>query len=412
MKIPIIKTVLKYIVAILLSSIFVISFFVAIPQTEKIRKDINLNLNLNTSSVWEKKFTIQLSFNLAYLEYKWKDINETKNIIINRVKQVGYDYINLDYRDTEENKGELVVTVRSSKTAEAISSLITQRGEIYIATRKEGVNFEDENNQYTIFDPTNYDQTKFTSEYFRSIYVTELKADTGDMSYFGIFKPYFWSTGEYYKFLADNSGKTVGLYIDGFVNPMSVPANTIDQQTRPILAVSLGQEKEYAKNQGIILNNGKIPLEMELKETKDIDIKDVKPNLLFTSIILIASIIIIACFMYYLYSKETAFNFLFTITLLFSIGLAILKLSSMPIDFEYMLIASVITIIANAITTLSKHKTTILIITIVLMFAAMQISFGSGKDILLYCAVGFKLLFILTIFGNMYLKLFKQTIMK
>jgi hypothetical protein len=402
------KYVFRYFLLIIISSVVLLCTFIALPSTESVFKKQTFNLNVNDSSSWEKTFAIKLTFQPTDIVYKGKLVNKTKDVIYERLKKYGVDFVQISYKDGTDNTGTLSLTVKGRNDSSNIEALVTSNSDIYLVTKKADANFNDEKNQYAIYDPANYDSTDLTREYFRTIYITKLKSSSGDYTYFGLFKTYIWKDKAYYQFIEKYSGLQEGLYIDGFVSPLTVPVWSADQNSaRPTLSIGLTSNEKVAHIQGIIFNSGKIPLTMEVSDKQDVTVGKVSINTLILSVITIVSILVVLIVKHFLDKKEII-KYPLTLFIISILGLAFLKISQTPISLVSLLIAFPIIILTTIMLGEVKRKLLYSILIATLLFIIKQFTLGQTSEILNLIMIGVFAFPIFECLSQRYILLFKQ----
>ncbi|HVX92685.1 MAG TPA: hypothetical protein VHA74_01060, partial [Candidatus Dojkabacteria bacterium] len=173
-------------------------------------------------------------------------------------------------------KPELLITVISNKDQSDIERLVGQRYFIQFVLRKSGVNFDDTKNPLTPYDIANYNLTEFTRYYFRTVYITKLKATSGSYAYFAIYKPWTNDFDKFYNYFDPYAGQYAGISVDGFVNPIMIPSTQIQNSSgniqRQPFAIALSTDEKAANVQNILLNSGVIPVNYALLKTNDLSI--------------------------------------------------------------------------------------------------------------------------------------------
>ena len=402
------KYVSRYFLLIVISSAVLLCTFIALPSTESVFKKQTFNLNVNDNSSWEKTFAIKLTFQPTDIVYKGKLVNKTKDIIYERLRRYGVDFVQINYKDNTDNTGTLSLIVKGRNDSSNIESLINSQADIYLVTRKTDANFNDAKNQYAIYDPANYDSTDLTREYFRTIYITKLKSSSGDYTYFGLFKTYLWKEKAYYQFIEKYSGQQEGLYIDGFVSPLTVPTWSVKQNSaKPTLSIGLTSNEKVAHIQGIIFNSGKIPLTMEVSDKQDITVGKVSINTLILSAITIVSIAVALIVKYFLDKKDTI-QYALTLFLMLILGFAVLKISQTPVSLISLLISFPIIILSSIMLEKVKRKLSYAILIATLLLIITQFTLGYTSEILNITMIGVLAFPIFEYLSQRYILLFKQ----
>ncbi|MCK9368666.1 hypothetical protein M0R04_01685 [Candidatus Dojkabacteria bacterium] len=403
-----IKHVLKYFLLVIFTASILLCTFIALPQTEKIFKKQTFNLNINDNSTWEKQFTIKLTFQPTDIVYKSKLINQTKNVIYNRLQKYGVDFVEMSYKDGTDNTGILAVEVKGRNDSANIESIINAQSDIYLVTRKTDANFNDTKDQYAIYNPDNYDVTDLTREYFRTIYITKLKSTSGDYSYFGLFKTFIWKETKFYDFIEKYSGQEAGLYIDGFVSPLTVPTWTDRKNTaKPTLAIGLTSDAKVARVQSIIFNSGKIPLTIEVTDKKDAPVGKIDINTLILSAITVTSILVMLVVKYFLDRKDI-FRYTLTIFVITIAGFTFFKLSQAPISLISLLISFPTVFLVTILLEQVKKKLSFALLIVVVIYIFKQLTLGQTSEILSILSISILAFPIFDYLMQRYILLFKQ----
>lgn len=353
-----IKTVFRYILLLFLTSVIFTAIAISFPQTEKIIDTQRFDIKLLDSKLTAKQYVIDLTFQPEQVVDKWKLINQTKDTIYNRLTKFGVEYTRIEYKDTEENKGQLLISVYTTKDHSTIQSILSQRGEIKLVVKKDDVSFDDEKDQYARYLETNYNDSGLTRNDFRTIFITQLKTTTGDKAYFGIFKPWIWNTKKYDDFLKNNSGKEGGMSIDGFVTPTTIPVyqGASANRAKPIFAIGIANDQAVANIQDIILNSGSIPLEYSYKEVNDLKINSINFDLYRVfGLVILASIIV--TILLKMSDISVSNQSILTISLIFILYVAYIKILSIPTLSLSLIIGIIFLVLINLIIENSKDKT-------------------------------------------------------
>lgn len=344
------KTIFRYILLLISTSIIFTFIAVSFPQTEKIIDTQRFDLKLLDKELTAKQYILDLTFQPEQIVNKWKLVNQTKDTIYNRLTKFGVEYTRIEYKDTEENKGQLIVSVYTTKDQSTIQSILSQRGEIKLVVKKEEANFENEEDPYARYLETNYNDSGLTRNDFRTIFVTQLKTTAGDEAYFGIFKPWMWNTKKYDDFLKNNSGKEGGMSIDGFVTPTTIPVyqGVSANQAKPIFAIGIANDQSVANNQDIILNSGVIPLEYSYKEVSDLEINNINFDLYRVfGLVILASIIV--TILLNMSDIKVSNQSILSISLIFMLYVSYLKILSIPILSLSLIIGAIFLVLMNLI---------------------------------------------------------------
>jgi hypothetical protein len=385
------KKVSQYLLLLVVTSVIVFCTFTSLPLTEKYLKTFNNNVVFKDKDLINKVYKAEVTFSDEQKANKWRLINETKNILYRRLSKLGVEFVRIEYTEIDESKGNIFVTVRSSKANEQIETLVSTAGKIKIVIKKDEANFTDQKDPYAQYLETNYNDTELKRSDFRTIYFTKLKATTGDEAYFGIFKPWIWNTNKYDKFINQNGGKSGGINLDGFVTPVTFPVSNGNnsQAAKPIFTVSFGTDQSTVALAEIVYNSGEIQLGYEYKEA--INSKDSIPTYdiyrLFIILVITIAISILLC-VYFLKLEFT--NTLLSYGVAVVVLITFLKLTQTPI-LALSLILSIIfgfifTILYKSIPKLLP--TLILISLLVIVSVPSRTIFSVYTPYLLYFVAG------------------------
>ena len=322
---------LKSFLLTLLSAIFITSLLVALPLTEKISDKVTFNLNTKDSKYWSKEY------NLVLNSKEKKDINKTREILFRRLNRFGVERVAIRTEEGDEETSILKVTVNTSKEESLVQQLISTRHYYKIVTRKDEVNFEDEENPYAIIFGENYNPTDLDWDMFRNVYIpkNKLRTNDGEYRYFAVFKQKQSKDKELRTFLKENQGQIVGMQIDFFVTPFLVPEFTEEMTAIPDITIPVYTEtEEETKALRILYTSGKIPVEYSVQGEKSLDVNMIKLD--HIKLTLSFGIAIITTYLYLLLfkhrSKKTLITSFLTTLLTITFSLSYLKLSHIPID--------------------------------------------------------------------------------
>lgn len=342
-----IKKIFQYLTLTVVSAIVILFVLASLPFTEKYLKTTSLNVIVSDTSLASKQYKAEITFTDDQLKDKWKLINETKDTLYSRLRNYGVEYIRIEYQETEQKKGNILVSVYTTKDITKVQSLVSTRGDIKIMVKKDEANFDDEKNQYAKYMESNYNETGLTKDDFRTFYVTQLKTTSGDQAYFAILKPYIWKESKYDKFLIDNSGKEGGFSLDGFVTPTTIPvysANVSAGSAKPIFAVGVASDNDTAILQDIVFNSGDIPIDYSFKEATDIKING--PKFDYYKVFALAIVCVAISSVILLYTnKEFRFKSLVSAAFAFITVVNILKFTQTPTLSLTLLIALILSVI-------------------------------------------------------------------
>jgi hypothetical protein len=336
-----------------------------LPFTEKVLNQTPYNLVIKDNTYWSKEYVLDIDSENP------KEISNIRDILFRRLNKLEVEEISI----TKVEKG-LKIRVTTSKDKEVVEELIRNRFYSQIVTRKEGVDFENKEDQYAYLLATNYNNTDWDRNDFRNVYITKLKASNGEYSYFAIFKLWPNKLKSFNGFLSKYEGQYIGVSIDGFVTPYFVSTEKRDN----IFAIPLSTENQSEINAiNILYNSGVINSTFTLSSQTDIPVRIFKVNYLAISILIFAGLIF--TYGYLLISKNASKNILIksllTTILTMSIYLTVLKLLQIPIDLFLLPIEAILTIIL--IRVISENRdSSIYIELILLVVLALIVFLGVG----------------------------------
>ncbi len=402
-----IKIDFKKFFLVLLSSLvtaILISFYIiSLPKTELI--DDRLSFDLTTANTYTtKRYVLSLDNN--------EGLNNAREILTTRLKKFGVSdlYINI----TEDQKLEVIVT--TNKNIDLLDQFVTQRYFIEFVTRKEGVDFENEEDIFVIYNKENYNSTGYTREKFRNIHITQLKTTTGDLAYFAIYKPWEHELVNFDKYFNPLAGQTAGILIDDFVYPMTIPQSSITDQygnvQRQPFAIGIGEDEETAYIQNILLNSGVIQSTYKVDINEVIKEQDTNINiyiLLLVPLFVIVSIMILNKI--FIKDNIGIVSFVILSTLPITLFIVYLKLSNIPVSIFELFIISIISILINYLLTIfSKYRMIYSIILFITFLVIYFTSYGMIQMITLTLLYIIVINYILHIILPYYFKLLKYTI--
>lgn len=399
----------SYLFLILVSSLLIIVGLISLPLTEHIKEEISYNLITKDPLYWSKEYILELDTAQTLDTEKKKDITITRNIIYRRLNKAGLEEVSI-YKEILNEKDILRVIVKTSKDEMLVDNLIQNRFFIKVVTKKEDVDFEDEENQYAYLMGENYNPTEFTGSSFRNILLTELKDGSGEYSYFAVFK--LWLTNEktFQDFLKDHEEETIGLEIDGFVTPYYVP--TSNPKT---FAITVSGGESQAQMLNLLYNSGEIPLPFTTIETTNIEIETSTLDYIKLSIALLIGILLLYLILLFLLKEDPQLTStsLFATLLTIALWISYLKLSSTPVDTWLLAIECILAVMLIYILIHNKESQTAITTSLVLSFFILII-LGIG-----YIRIfGREMLLVLIlcqfsiVFTNWYLTNMKKTLAK
>ncbi|MBI2357103.1 hypothetical protein HYV12_03590 [Candidatus Dojkabacteria bacterium] len=273
-KLPKFKLFLRIILAAFITSLLISTILIALPQTEKIYSKIRYDITI-APKIWKKEYRLEMSIKPKDRNKREKKVAETKAILEKRLRKYGVQEIHFkDIKSEERDTAVVLVTIESDKDQTSVENILTQRYYLRFVLRKEGVNFEDEKNQFALYDINNYTFTPYTLHDFRSVYITKLKSTSGEKSYFSIYKPWEYKAPEFYKYFDKYAGQYAGLAIDGFVSPIIVPVTAANSSrgvtSRNPFALGVNGDGNDIKLLNILNNTGVIPLSYAQTSSKDL----------------------------------------------------------------------------------------------------------------------------------------------
>jgi hypothetical protein len=365
----------EYILLIVLSSLIVVDLLIALPLTEKLTDIVAFDLNV-AQDFWSKEYFLDLeSDNL-------KDIQKTRNIISRRLNKYGVEEFSIyliDNQDkviaddTEVVDNDLHIIVRTTKPQIYVEELIRNPYQMSIVTRKEDVNFEDEEDPYAQYMGDNYNQTEFNNTSFRNIYIAKLPDSGGTDSYFGLAKTWPTNKSNFTKFLKEYNNQYIGIDIDGFVTPVYVSESNI-------FAIPLSADETSKDAIDILYNSGNIPTSYTISSQNIVETEVLDINYIEISVALFIIITVIYLYQYItkLYNKNSlVLSFISTI-LTISTMLTIYKITNLPINPVILLIQAIFVIVlTRALITNreSKYLITGLLFIISLIFNLIGIGY-------------------------------------
>lgn len=383
-----IKYVLNYIGVILLTSAILVSILIALPLTERISSNVTYDLNTKKDLYWAKEYTLEIdNFNS---ENREKEIDKIMSVIFKRVSRVGVEKLDMS-RFAENEKEYISILIQTSQPQEYIDELVRNPFIINVVDRKEDVNFEDPENPYAIYLSENYNETEYSRNSFRNIYITQLKNSSNEYSYFALFKTWPWNT-KWSTYLSDNAGREVGVSIDGFVTPVQIPAVQPYVFALPISTT----EKKEAELITILYNSGVVPVTYTVIDQQEKPVENIEVD--YVKIIegVIVAVLAIYAYLYFVNKTDRKVLLVGALTSLLTISLwiAYLKISALPID-TFILTIEVIMMIALLRITTENTESRIIVNVLLALIASIVAILGTG-----YGKILASHLFFLLILGN------------
>lgn len=342
------KPLLNYVSIILATSLFITLTLIALPLTEKFSQNTPFNLTTKEDHYWSQEYILDLSTT------EKKDAEITRDIIYRRLKRFGVEKVSVRNLGVQEDITQLQVVVNTTKNQELVKELISNRFDVQVMTRKDDVDFDDEENQFAYLFADNYNPTEWTRDDFRNIYITELKTNENSEAYFAIFK--FWPNKEsgFNAFLDKHRGEYIGVSIDGFVTPYLVPE--VDQG---IFAVPITTEDlEQIESIDILYNTGIIPINYTISEEIELEPQIIKLDYIRISIGFAISMLLTYAYLFLLRkdSVEILKTSLFSSILTASTYIVILKLLNIPIDVFLLPVIMTLTFVLTKVLTENKDS--------------------------------------------------------
>ncbi len=187
-----------------------------------------------------------------------QSLESFNNIFFKRLKGFGVEEISSNIIDNK-----IHITITSTKDQSLVRELLANRFSAQIVTRKADVNFENSGDQYAYIYATNYDATEWDRSDFRNVYITKLKTNSGEQSYFAIFKLWPNKTEAFKAFLGKYNGQYIGVNIDGFVTPYLVDT------TQQIFAIPISTEDiQQIKVMSLLYNSGLINTDCSIESKR------------------------------------------------------------------------------------------------------------------------------------------------
>lgn len=363
--------VINYIFLILLTSFIFIDVLISLPLTERVSQYVHYDLKTKNEEYWAGEYTLLLD--TQDLQNPNREIEKVRSILLRRFNTFGIEKSTINH-STVDGIEYIKVDIQTTKDRTRVEELIRNPFIIDVVTRKADVNFEDQENPYSVYLGDNYDSTPFTRTTFRNIYITKLKNSAGDYSYFALYKTWAWKA-DWKEFLRENVGQTIGVSIDGFVTPLQIPSGN-----NPVFALPLSvTEQSDANLINILYNSGTMPLSYTLSDQKDIPVETIEADYIrLTEGILIAIVLIYA---YLLFVDKTPKNILvvsgLSTIITISSWITYLKITNTPIDIFLLAIEILTMVIVLRITTENKESH-ILVNVLIALICAISVVLGSG----------------------------------
>lgn len=402
-------SVFVYSLLILITSLLIVVGLISLPLTERLREDVSYNLITKDEQYWSKEYVLELDTSQVLDIDKQKYIDKTRDILYKRLNKAGLEEISV-LQDKTETQDILRVVVKTSKDETLVDNLVQNRYFVTIVTRKEDVDFEDEENPYAYLFGENYNSTEFHGSLFRNILITELKNSSGEYSYFAVFKLWITKEKNFQNFLKGYETETIGVDIDGFVTPYYVPTGNPKTFAIPVTG---GESQSQLID--ILYNAGEIPLSYSTLETNNITVESSKLDYIGLSVALLVAILLVHIILLFVLKEDskTISNSLFSTLLSVSLWITYLKISSTPVDTWLLALECIlITIIIYEL--IHNKESQIAITTSLIISSFILITLGIsymkifGKDLLLLTILcQFSI-----VFGKWYITKMKKTLLK
>lgn len=399
-----VKSFTNYIATILFSTVIFASILIALPLTEQYLNNLSYNINSKDSQYWAKEYLLTLESNDK------QDAEKVRNILFRRLNKFGVEEVSTYGEYTEDIK-QIRIEIQTSKTLENVEELIRNPFQIQMVTRKDDVDFNNEEDPYAYLLASNYNATEWERKDFRNIFLTELKDSSGEDSYFAIFKPWLTNRGGFENFLIQHADEYIGVNIDGFVTPYYVQAGNTDT-----FAVQLStKDLEQIEVTNILYNSGIMPTSYNLESEIEIDVIGKELSYIWTSVGIVVATIATYAYLFFFKnsSPEILITSLVTTILITAFYITILKLWAIPTDTFILAIDAIL--IALLTRVLIDNKDSKIYISgllgsfsIIMMFFGIGYTKILGKEILLLTAV----ILIMIPFSEMYINMVKKVLKK
>jgi hypothetical protein len=357
-------SLISYVLATFFTSLIIVTVLIALPLTEEVSSNIYYNLINKNESYWEREYILKLDTEDLSDEKKDKYIEDTRDILYRRLNKAGVEEASI-YVETLDGKDILRITVKTSLDETLVSNLIENRYFVRVVTRKDDVDFDDEENPYAYLFAENYDNTEFTGSFFRHVLITQLKNSSGEYSYFAVFKTYIWTNSKFQEFLSKHEGEYIGVSIDGYVTPYYV-----DTSNPKVFAITVYGGESQSELIDILYNSGEIPLSFTVEEGEISHIDDTSFNYLNLSAgLLTATIVIYASLYFFLKEDRKVITLsLFSTLLTISIWISYLKLSSTPVDLWMLSVECIFSAVLIYVLTNNKESQISIAVSLALNF--------------------------------------------
>lgn len=374
----------NYAIIILISALFLSTLIFALPQTENIIPTIDdkrFDLEKKENEYWKHELILQLNIDPKNRSLREEKVSITKDILYKRLQQIGVEEIQIVNYEVDTEVEDYVteyikVTIQTTKEESTIGRILQSTGDVRIMVPKDDIHELSTEDEMALYSPENYESTRWNRDDFRTILINDLLAGDGQRSYFGIFKPSMGNRGEFSNFLKEHENQFVGVLMDSFVMPVEVG----DQQLNDVFAVGLGPDTGEAELQNIILNTGVIPVvDIFIIQDRELEPDVYKVDHIQVTLAILASILSLLFFLYQRdkEEKERVAQFAFSLALIFSISLTILKIWQIPVDLFLLIPTGILgAIFVKKMYTCTTESKMILITTVAI--SAIMILLGTG----------------------------------
>lgn len=381
------KNFFNYILLILLTSLIILNFLIALPLTESVAQIRAFDLNI-VNDYWSKEYILELDTEDS------SEITKTKNILFRRLNNYGVEEASI-----YQEGSQLRVVVKTSKDQTYVDELVRNPYQYRLVTRKEEVDFESEENALAPYLGENYNETEFGASTFRNIYITELPNSSGSKSYFGIAKPWINRSRQLKDFLSEYTEQYIGIDIDGFVTPIYV--NDPSQ-----LAIVIAAENEEGREViNLLYNSGNIPVSYQVTSQNELDVRNFNINYIEITVAVFVSILAIYIYTYFtqIYSKQETIKTMFVTLLSLAMFLSLLKIINTPVHIFLLLVDAVVIILFSNILYQNPESRYPLILSgflIGLIFKYLGIGYLRifGSDLLIISIVSFISILLVNLF--------------
>ncbi|NLZ24302.1 hypothetical protein GX888_00940 [Candidatus Dojkabacteria bacterium] len=359
----------SYLFSLLITSLILALILISLPLTEKITSTVTYDLKNKNTLYWAKEYIIQLETeDDSDIE---KDIIKAKNIFQKRLRKYSVERSQIiDY--VEDDTYFLKISIQTSQSNEIVENLIKSPFIIRIVTRRDDVDYENEEDVLAPYLAENYNPTNFTRSSFRNIHVSKLKNSANEYSYFSLFK--VWpGQSEWNNFLKENEDTIIGLDVDGFVTPVNI------QKGQTLFASPVyTDDEEYAKAMNIMYSAGQMPLKYSVTEEIDIPVDLVEADYIKLTQGILLAILTIYLYLYWINktSKDILLKSLLVSIITVSTWIAYLKISNTPVDI-FLLAIEVVVVIALIRVIVQNKLVRIITTTLLTLLSSIYLLLGT-----------------------------------